>query len=198
MLTNQIVCQSSPPVTTPAGTRFSRTTTRGKSPWSGAIKVHYFNNRTDSSKPTAPDDRKQHPLAAGQAVKKCRNPVFPIIGCVPAVFLAQCSYPLQWIYPSPTTHLLRFLPVIPTFTRFFEPCFLPKFTCVVQLANFDPPIRHVDFECSRLEIFKRIKVDVLRKLYAMYFHVGDFANSFDRIWILLITQLLIVKEQFVS
>lgn len=90
------------------------------------IKVHYFNNWTDSSEPTAPDDRKQHPLATGQAVKKCRNPVFPIIGCVPAVFLAQCSYPLQWIYPSPTTHLPRFLPVALTFTRFFELCcFLP-------------------------------------------------------------------------
>ena len=46
--------------------------------------MHYFNNRSDSSEPAAPDDRKQHPLASGQTVKKCRNPVFPIIGCVPA------------------------------------------------------------------------------------------------------------------
>ncbi|KYQ59404.1 hypothetical protein ALC60_01576 [Trachymyrmex zeteki] len=78
----------------PADIRFSEATARRES-LEGAIKVHYFNNRTDSSEPAASDDRKQHPLAAGQAVKKCRNPVFPIIGCVPAVFLAQCSYPLQ-------------------------------------------------------------------------------------------------------
>lgn len=80
---------------------------RGRESPGETIKVHYFNNRNDSSEPAVPDDRKQHPLAVGQAVKKCRNPVFPIIGCVPAVFLAQCSYPLQWIYPSPTTHPLR-------------------------------------------------------------------------------------------
>jgi len=81
-------------VAVPADIRFNEITARGES-LEGAIKVHYFNNRTDSSEPVASDDRKQHPLAAGQAVKKCRNPVFPIIGCVPAVFLAQCSYPLQ-------------------------------------------------------------------------------------------------------
>lgn len=124
-------------MTAPADTRFSRTEARGEGP-ERAIKVHYFNNWTDSSEPTAPDDRKQHPLATGQAVKKCRNPVFPIIGCVPAVFLAQCSYPLQWIYPSPTTHLPRFLPVALTFTRFFELCFLPGFALLLVY----PYIRH--------------------------------------------------------
>jgi len=86
-----------------------------KEGFGGAIKVHYFNNRTGSSEPTTPDDRKQHSLAAGQTVKKCRNPVLPIIGCVPAVFLAKCSYPLQWIYPSATIHPPGF------FTGGFDP-----------------------------------------------------------------------------
>lgn len=115
-------------VVVPADISFNEATAWGESP-EGAIKVHYFNNRTDSSEPAASDDRKQHLLAAGQAVKKCRNPVFPIIGCVPAVFLAQCSYPLQWIYSSlsPTTHLPRFHSVSPTLTRFFKLGFLPAF-----------------------------------------------------------------------
>lgn len=102
------------PLIVPADIRLNEATARGESP-EGAIKVHYFNNRTDSSKPAASDDRKQHPLAAGQAVKKCRNPVFPIIGCVPAVFLAQCSYPLRWIYPS----LWR--PIYPASSRYLQP-----------------------------------------------------------------------------
>lgn len=103
-----------------------RTTVCEESP-RGAIKVHYFNNRTDSSEPAAPDDRKQHSLATGQAVKKCRNPVFPIIGCVPAVFLAQCSYPLQWIYPPLPWRSICSSSVTPNFTRFFKLCFLPEF-----------------------------------------------------------------------
>lgn len=32
--------------------------------------MHYFNNRTDSSEPAVPGDRKQHPLAFSQTVKE--------------------------------------------------------------------------------------------------------------------------------
>ncbi|EGI59979.1 hypothetical protein G5I_11766 [Acromyrmex echinatior] len=56
----------------PADIRFNEATARGES-LEGAIKVHYFNNRTDSSELAASDDRKQHPLAAGQAEARIKK-----------------------------------------------------------------------------------------------------------------------------
>nr|KAF7435457.1 hypothetical protein H0235_003648 [Vespula pensylvanica] len=72
----------------------------------GAIKVHYFNNRTNSSEPAASDDRKQHPLAVGQDGKempKSRLPNNRMCSCsVPGTTQLSTSTNLSSFDEPPT------------------------------------------------------------------------------------------------
>ncbi|KAL2747879.1 hypothetical protein V1477_003774 [Vespula maculifrons] len=86
----------------------------------GAIKVHYFNNRTNSSEPAASDDRKQHPLAVGQDGKempKSRLPNNRMCSCsVPGTTQLSTSTNLSSFDEPPTP--ARIFPTVAVISYF--------------------------------------------------------------------------------